>query len=232
MARLLLIHGSAADRTTWTVPSALLGKTVDLVAYDREQRATISEHVDDAVVQIGKEPVFVCGSSFGAVVALELTRTHPALVEGAILCEPPLPADEEIPVVPPALGAEFERLIEAGQGRQAGELFLRTVLGDELYERIPTPFQDHAKSLYMNIRADIAALGAYPVRYQNFAEVRTPILLLGGARSHAMFGETLGVLDSVLPNSKRITLAGAGHMLHAEASRGFAAAVLDFVGVS
>ena len=239
----LLIHGSAADRTTWTVPAALLREELTLLAYDRRgapkfpllensAEPSVDDHVTDAVdlIESRKEgAVFVCGSSFGSVIALELSRQKPHLVRGLILCEPPLPKSDHLPAVDPTFHQEFERLIADGRGEDAGEYFLRTVLTDELYERIPDRFQNRSKSMWKQIRSDIHALMGYKVRYATLAEVRPPVLLVGGELSIEEFAQTLDAFARAIPNSRRVTLPGAGHMVHAEAARGFARCVREFV---
>ena len=98
---------------------------------------------------------------------------------------------------------------------------LRQVLSDEAYERIPRPFQERSKALYAPIRQDIAALGAYRVRYHALGEVRVPILLLGGERSAGFYKPTLDALRLSLANARLEMLPGAGHMMHADVHRKF-----------
>lgn len=170
----------------------------------------------------------VVGSSLGAVIALELIRTRPELCAGAVLIEPPLAASDDAPALPAAFLAEYDRRIAAEGGPAAAELFLRIVLGDAAYDRIPEVFQDRSKAKWAEIRSDTAALIAYRPRYAELRSVDVPVLLLGGARSNPYFRPTLEALRAHLPAARLEIVAGGGHMLHAEAHRRFAELVTAF----
>jgi pimeloyl-ACP methyl ester carboxylesterase len=224
----LFVHGSAADHTTWTIQLASpLREKLSLIAYDRRGDApSVEAHAGDAAGLIA-DRALVVGSSFGAVIALELARSRPALVAGAVLIEPPMAA-EDAPPAPAAFLAELDRRAAEQGGAAAAEQFLRAVLGDATFERMPRAFQDRAKAKWPEIRADSAALIAYAPRYGELARVTTPILLLGGDRSAAYFADTLAALAAALPNASREVVAGGGHMLHAEAPRRFHQLLIEF----
>ena len=229
--RVLFIHGSAADRTTWTIQLATLRDRFAMVAYDRRTGdLTVEEHAADAAGLLEREPAgegergraLVVGSSLGAVIALELIRSRGELCAGAVLIEPPLAASDDAAALPAAFLAEYDRRIAAQGGPAAAELFLRLVLGDAAYDRVPEVFQDRSKAKWAEIRADTAALIAYRPRYAELRRVAVPVLLLGGARSNAYFRPTLEALRAHLPAARLEIVAGGGHMLHAEAHRRFA----------
>jgi len=230
--RLLMIHGSAADHTTWSIQlhSETLTSRFELVTYDRPIGKTIEQHADDAIGIIDElgAPVVVVGSSFGGVVALDLIRRRPELARGAVLCEPPLaPSDDEAPI-PERFLAEFDAIAARDGGEAAGELFLRHVLGDVAFMRMPKLFRARSKALWREIRDDSAALGAYRVRYDLLRAVEVPVLLLGGDRSAAWFRPTLEALAAALGRARVEILVGAGHMMQAEAHRGFAEVLIRF----
>lgn len=229
--RVLLIHGSAADHTTWSIQLASpLRQALVLVAYDRRADApSVTAHADDAIALARAEgrPVVVVGSSFGAVVALEAMRRAPDAFAGAVLIEPPMAADDATPAAPAAFMAEYDRVLATDGGPAAAELFLRMVLSDTAYERMPRAYQERSKAKWAEIRADSVALIAYRPRYAELAAVTQPVLLLGGTRSAPYFRPTLDALARTLPNA-RLELVPAGHMLHAEAHRRFGELLLAF----
>ena len=241
MATILFVHGSAADHTTWTIQLASsLRERFALVAYDRrgtggsnaatDATPSVEAHADDAAALAAEAgaPVIAVGSSFGAVIVLDLIRRYPDRVRGAVLCEPPLAPSDAAPTTPAGFHEKFDAIAAAEGGEAAAEFFLRTVLGDPAYDRIPRAFQARSKALWRAIRADSHALGAYRPRYADLGAVTTPILLLGGDRSAPYFRPTLDALAAALGAARLEVLAGAGHMMHAEAARSFNARVAAF----
>jgi len=225
--RVLLIHGSAADHTTWSIQlhSPVLAARFSLIAYDRPRVDTVEQQAEVALGYLA-EPALIVGSSFGAVVALEVIRRRPQL--GAVLIEPPLL--QLLPAATESLSADrrYDRRAARQGGPAAAELFLRTVLGDAAFDRMPKAYRDRAMAKHAEIRADSAALIAYKPRYGELATVQTPVLLLGGERSAAYFRPTLEALSRALPRARLEIVAAAGHMLHAEASRKFAELLFAF----
>ena len=230
--RVVFVHGSATDRTTWSIQlrSSALDR-FELVAPDRDfTRTSVEQHAVDLAAVIGETPALVVGSSFGGVVALELARTQPALLRGAVLIEPPMPPTDD-PMFASnqrAFHDEFERRVAADGGPAAGEYFLQTVLGPEAFSRIPPTFRERSRSRWAEIRADSNALIAYRPRYAELRMCTVPMLLLGGERSAPLFLPTLEALAAVLPDAEIVTIPSAGHMLHAEAPRRFAELLIQF----
>ena len=223
-----MIHGSAADRSTWSIQLAgSLRENFALDAYDRSLAPTVEAHADEARARLDG-PALIVGSSFGAVVALDLVRRYPAVCAGAILIEPPMPASDDAPSDATAFFDEFDRRVTEQGGPAAGEFFLRMVLGDAAFERMPRTFRERSAAKWEAIRADSVALLSYRPRYAELARVDVPVLLLGGDRSASYFRPTLEALATALPRARLEIVAGAGHMLHAEASRRFTELAIEF----
>jgi len=229
--RVVLVHGSATDHTTWAIQvGSSLKDKFELVAPDRNfTRTTVAEHAADLAELVGDDAVVV-GSSFGAVITLELARTRPEIVAGMVLIEPPMPPsdDPEFAGAQKAFYAEFERRVREEGGPSAGEYFLRTVLGPEAYARIPQAFRERSRQRWAEIQADSEALIAYKPRYAQLRTCEVPALLLGGGRSAPLFRPTLEALAAVLPDAELVMIPNAGHMLHAEAPRKFAELLIRF----
>jgi pimeloyl-ACP methyl ester carboxylesterase len=226
----LLVHGSASDHTTWQIQLASpLRERFTLIAYDRRADATsVEQHAADAAEVLAGQRALIVGSSFGAVVSLELMRTRPELCAGAILIEPPMAASDEAPAAPAQFMAEFDRIAAEQGGPAAGEFFCRAVLGTVTWDNVPLAFQERSKAKWAEIRADSAALIAYKPRYAELASVKMPVLLLGGASSAAYFRPTLEALQAALPHARLEIVKGAGHMLHVEARTTFADLLVAF----
>lgn len=244
-APVLFVHGSAADHTTWTMQRAFLKERLRLLLYDRRgtgqsrlpegrEFLTLAEHAADAAWVAETHgrgaPVVGVGSSFGGVVLLELARRRPELLRGLVLIEPPLPPADDRPPVALEVFAEFERLLDTHGGRAAAEHFLRFVLGDAAWERVPRAFQDRSRALWRAIRRDCLSLDRYRADYAALARVELPVLLLGGERSSAMYRPTLEALARTLPRATLELVPGGGHTLHADVFRRFNARLLAFAG--
>ena len=226
---LLFVHGSAADHTTWSIQLASrLAERFSLVAYDR-RTGSVEEQADDAAGLVDG-PTIVVGSSFGAVITLELLRRRPGLVHGAVLIEPPMAASDDTQAASADFMAEFDRRVETQGGPAAGEFFLRTVLSDAVFERIPKAFRERSAAKWAEIRADSVALIAYRPRYAELRSIQTPVQLVGGEKSAPYFRPTLDALFASLPDARIEIIPGAGHMLHAEAHRTFGEVVTRFAG--
>jgi pimeloyl-ACP methyl ester carboxylesterase len=150
------------------------------------------------------------------------------LCAGVVMIEPPMGAADDIPAAPAPFLAEFDRLVAEQGGPAAGEFFLRTVLGDEAFDRIPLAYQERSKAKWAEIRADSAALLAYRPRYAELGAIDVPVLLIGGQKSASYFRATLDALCAALPRARIEIIAGAGHMLQAEAPRRFAELLTAF----
>jgi pimeloyl-ACP methyl ester carboxylesterase len=236
--RVVFVHGSAADHTTWSINlRSPLRDRFELVAYDRRVApdetvlVSVEDHADDLAAVIegrgptgvpaARGPVLAIGSSFGGAVVLELARRRPELLRGMVLCEPPLTASDAVPSVPLEFRRRFAELLVTDGGEAAAEYFLRSVLGDAPYERMPRVYQDRAKGQWRQIDSDSRSLAAYRVRYGELGAITVPTLLLGGGRSAPFYRPTLEALAASLGRARLEILPNAGHMLHAEAHRAF-----------
>jgi len=232
----LLVHGSATDRSTWAIQLASHAGSLRMWAPTRPGAdgavTSVAEQAEALRGALAAEGVtrFVCvGSSFGAIVCLELARLTPLAVRGAVLIEPPMSVSDSVPAVPDGFGCRFDAMAATRGGEAAAEMFLRLVLGEGVFERIPAAFRARSVASWKHIRADSVALARYRPRYPALREVQTPMLLVGGEKSPPVYGDILAALAAVLPRSRRETVPRAGHMLHAEAPRVFGRLLLDFV---
>ena len=229
---LLMIHGSAADHTTWTVQLAGLRERFCMLAYDRNPDAvTVEQHADDAAEILRSEvagPCLVVGSSFGAIVGLDLARRYPTAVSRLFLCEPPLASSDYLAPVPVGFACRFDSIAARKGGPDASEFFLRAVLGDTAFERMPKVYRKRSMAAHGQIRADMRALARYRVRYEDLAsEIDAHVTLLGGERSARFYRETLEALHTAILGSEVRILCGAGHMMQVDAHRQFAEILED-----
>jgi pimeloyl-ACP methyl ester carboxylesterase len=240
---LVLVHGTASDAASFAPLARLLRERLRVTRYDRRGTPAwpvgagaaplVDDHAEDLVELVARlgGPVHVFGASFGAVVALELARRRPHLVKSAALFEPALGPDQELPAVPRALLAEFERAIARGEPERAAESFHRRLLSDAGWRRLPPQAKERARGLWRHIHADLAATAAHRVRAEDLAGLDLPCLLLRGGRSHEAFEAPVRALCEALPQARRAVLPRAGHQTFAAAWRELADALAAFAGV-
>jgi pimeloyl-ACP methyl ester carboxylesterase len=235
---LLLIHGTAADASGWAPLTRLLGAEARTIAYDRRggprwpsaAPLCVADHVADAadlIGHLGAAPLYICGVSFGAVIALELMRAHPKLDRGAALFEPGVPDDDAVRAVQRSILAEFTRMADAGKGPEAAEQFHRRLLSDRAWNRLSADARDRARGRWSQILADLTAASSYDPRYPDLTCIDVPVLLLRGGRSRPVFEPVLRKLGGVLPRSQRRDLESAGHWVAGQAWSELAAALRD-----
>jgi len=144
----LLIPGATGDAGHFTSTAELLSDEFTVITYDRrgnsrsrvtgdpELASRISAQADDAAALItgcGFERAAVFGNSGGATIAIELLTSHPDVVKGAALHEPPLfalfPQNGPSPLEPIFAMAE-------SNPRGALERFVRANSSDAAWEAI------------------------------------------------------------------------------------------------
>jgi pimeloyl-ACP methyl ester carboxylesterase len=234
---ILLIHGSATDRSAFAIQLGSLARGFRVMSYDRRgvtsaplapgQRLTPADHAGDAAAVLAgwaAEPAMVIGSSFGAIVALELALGNPAAVASLVLCEPPLPPGLIGPPAPIGIGCVLDA-VAAGASAAAAEAFLGAVLGEAAVARMHPFARTRALAAWTQIRAESAALAGWGRERSSLASIGVPTLLVGGERSPPRFGDALDALGLVLPRAVRVTLAGAGHAMQIDQPRAFDRAV-------
>jgi pimeloyl-ACP methyl ester carboxylesterase len=100
---LILVHGSASDYRTWTIPQDELSKNYRTISYSRRYHwpniqssegkdYSMLEHVEDLKSLIKKwnaEPIHLVGHSYGAFICLLLALHEPKLIRTLVLAEPP-----------------------------------------------------------------------------------------------------------------------------------------------
>ncbi len=146
----LFISGATGDAGHFGFIAPFLADQFTIVRYDRRghsrssrppgwKSTSMDEQADDAaglIKALGLVPCVVFGTSGGGDILLSLFTRHPELLRGVIFHEPAListlPNPQEI--MGP-MRSMLEDAMSKGGPRLAMEKFLRTVAGDELFER-------------------------------------------------------------------------------------------------
>ncbi len=218
---LVLVHGTGIDHSYWDPISPELAQRFTVYAIDRRGRGRSGEtapyalqrEFEDlkALIDSVPAPVFLLGHSYGALCSLEVALTT-GRIRRMILNEPPMYTTVEVTVpdgVPEMVAAALEAgesekalmaILEAG-GMPARELSL-------LRSQSNWPARVAAAS---TIPREFLGVKGYTFEAARFKDLKTPVLLLGGAATAPVYRAALEALAASLPNSRLVLLPGQGH---------------------
>lgn len=237
---LLFIHGMCGDARVWAGQSARLADRFSCVSYDRRghtrsglgsEPESVQTHAADAAALIEAlrldRPVVV-GSSGGARIAVELARTRPELVRGAVLSEPPI-----FSLAPGAgetffaeIGAAVRPAAERGGPRAAVDAFFPLTCPG-LWSQLDEDGRDRYRANGAMMLAEFAG-PPYLLGTDDVAAITTACLVIAGTESHPALRAIAATLVRHLPDARSVQLAGSGHVTYAEQPAAFARAVAAF----
>jgi len=223
-------------------PNATIGENDDY---------SMEEHVGDlerVLRSLGKRPLHLVGHSYGAFVCLLLAIKQPRLLRSLVLAEPPAitlfvsssPKPSEMlkllfkrPRTALAIlqfgmrglnpaKAEAER----GNMDQAMRVFGGTVLGRDFLERLSESRLEQVRA--NAIQAEFIGSGFPDLDADRVRNMKVPTLLVGAEQSPAVFHRVLDRLQELLPNSRRVEIHGASHIMHEDNPIEYNEAVLSF----
>lgn len=229
---LILVHGSWVDHHTWDFVVQGLAENFRVVTYDRRGHSQSEkppgqgfarEDVNDLAAMIDHlelTPAHVIGNSFGAIITLKLATHRPELFKTMIVHEPPLfTLLEDQPESSKALQIVRERitavanLLELGKNQEGAELFVETIaFGPGAWRTLPTQLQHtfiYNAPTWLDEIKDDDSLRLQLNKLMNFS---APVFLSQGETSPPFFPAVIDVIGATLPNTRRNTFAGAGHV--------------------
>lgn len=209
------VHGAMDRATSFT---RLMAKLPDwtVVAYDRRgygQSAhlgppeTFDQQVDDLLSVLDDRPAVAFGHSLGGDVVLAAVSRHPGPISAAVVWEPPQPW---LAWWPTDSASHPE-----GQGRdpeERAEWFMRRMVGDRIWERLPRSTRQQRRSEGHTLNADIGLLSAAAV-FDPY-RVRIPVIVGRGSESSPHQRRSARELAASLPNAELAEIAGSGHGAH------------------
>ncbi len=245
---LLLVHGAAADHTTFRVVGPLLGTTFDVYAIDRRGRGASGDTapyaierefedvaaVTDAVAaNRGLTAVDVFGHSYGGRCALGAAILTPAIArvisyEGA----PSPPGDR---YGDPALAGDLGHLAATDQNEKLLVTFLERVVGmtpEELARYRADPIWPRRVAAAGTIARELLVEASDAASLESLAGVRQPVLQILGAASAPIFAMATRALDARLADGRVVVIEGARHAAHHTHPDDLVAAVRAFLTVS
>ncbi len=244
----VFVHGGNTDFRSWMSQLDTFEQHYRIVSYSRryhypnsgaEQASeyVAAEHRDDLVALIetlALAPAHLVASSYGAFIALLVTRARPELVRSLVLGEPPVP----MLIGPDAVRAAAQqveptrRAFERGEPEQAVQIFLDGVVGPGAFDRFPPPARQMVLDNAPEFRLEVSSA---PERYfgdldcDDLRAIKTPTLLLTGETSPEFFHQMTDVLERCLPNTERAMIPHASHGMHNQNPQAYNELVLAFL---
>lgn len=227
---LVLVHGAAADHTTFRVVGPMLATRYTVHAIDRRGRGASGDTlpyaierefedvaaVADAIAAEAGSGLNVIGHSYGGRCALGGALLTPSIAK--IVSYEGAPTPPGVRYGDSDLAEELEELDEAGRHADVLETFLRRVVGMDdaaiaAYQADPVwPLRVAAahtipRELRAEGRSGAAGLEA-------LAAVRQPVLQVLGGESRTEFAEATAALDDRLVDGRIVVIPGARHAAH------------------
>ncbi|CAN5676188.1 hypothetical protein BH10ACT1_BH10ACT1_14240 [soil metagenome] len=210
----MVVHGGM-DRASSFGRVARQLPDVGLVRYDRRGygrsigagTTTLDGHVEDLLAVIGGERVVVFGHSVGGVIALVAASRRPDLIRSVLAYEAPTPwagwwpsrhRDPDGSLDDPA---------------DEAERFMRRIVGDRVWERLPARTRAERRAEGGALRADLASLDLEqaPVDLAAF-----PVPLLSAAGSASTWWHLRGSeeLAAAVPDGTFVAVPEGDHGIH------------------
>jgi 3-oxoadipate enol-lactonase len=243
----VLIHAGRIDSRMWDEQFELFSKTHQVIRYDtkgygksEDPTGKFSDAEDlYAVLQhLDVERCFLVGSSNGGSIAIDFTVTHPRMVQGLVLAATSVsgyelsPKEKEQKVWDgfTELWKREEELVRQGKLRDVVNLEV-----DTWHQHTPALAKEKLSKMHLeNSRAYITEpwkMQIPPERptFGRLSEIHIPTLILIGdldVRGIQIMNERL---HSMIPDSKKLTIKGADHIMNMTKPTEFNDAVLGFL---
>lgn len=242
---MVLVHGAAADHTTWRVVAPRLSERFAVWAVDRRGRGTSGDGasyaverefedlaaVVDALADESGTAVPVVGHSFGGRLALGAALRTRAIARLVVYEGAPAPPDR--PYQEPDLVARLAALREAGEPEELLETFLREVVGlseRELADYRTNPVWPDRVAAAPTIVRELEAESSPDAGLTALGAVEAPVLQLLGSASVAPFHVATLALAERLARGRVAVIEGARHAAHHTHPDRFVGEVVAFLG--
>ena len=230
----VIVPGAMADAQGWLPVAAALDTPLSVAIVNRRGRApsedlpagsTVADEVADvrAILAHLQGPFVLVGWSYGGLLAME-AAIGTAGIASIVLYEPVCG-----PFVPTAI-EPIRQSVEAGDLDHAVELVV-TMVGGAPVNQVDalrgTPAWAYLKPLAIPAATELSALNRHQPAFAAFAAVGVPVTILIGSLNdnREPYGTAANRFLDALPDVRRITLPGQGHLAHVEAPDELAKAV-------
>lgn len=218
---LLVVHGTAADRTQWYAVKDQLARRFTVYLMDRRGRGLSSDEADDAygldreaedvaavVAAIG-EPPYVFGHSFGGLCVLKAAADGVAFRK--LLIDDAPTGRPGPPQLPDEVADQMAEPMEAGDLDGALEVFLRKVVGlndDQISGVRGTEMWQTRVGTVPTIIRETRSTSTYQREADRLAALDYPVRFVVGTESPDPMREAAAAAHADMPKSEFVTTEG------------------------
>jgi pimeloyl-ACP methyl ester carboxylesterase len=212
----VIVHG-ALDRSSSFARVQRQLKDCTVVRYDRRgygrslelgPPASFDQQIEDLEAVVADRRVVLAGHSYGGVVAVALAALRPDLVDAVVSYEAPMPW---LPWWPESsAGTEAVRGDDPGD---AAERFMRRMVGDERWERLPSSTRSQRRAEGAALVAELRSLRGDGPPYVA-SDVLAPVVVGCGSRSSNRHRRAAEELVESLPRAELHVVEDATHGIH------------------
>jgi pimeloyl-ACP methyl ester carboxylesterase len=219
-----LVHG-AMDRSGGMLRARrILQSSCRVLRYDRRGYArslpagpptSFDQQVDDLADLLDGRPAVLAGHSFGGVVCLALAERRPDLVRSVLAFEAPKMWAPWWPGGTPggrAIGIAGDQ--EDGRAEEAAEWFLRRMIGDEMWDRLPASMRAERRAEGATLVAELRSVRPpQPAPFDPTA-ITVPVVAAFGTETKPHHMRATEELARTVPHGELRVIEGATHGAH------------------
>jgi pimeloyl-ACP methyl ester carboxylesterase len=195
------------------------GRSIDLGPPER-----FDQQVDDLLEVIDATSdgaVIVAGHSYGGTIAVAAAERAPHRVAAVVAYESPMPWRDWWP----RDSAGARAVASATDPADASEAFMRRMIGDERWERLPPSTRAARRAEGPTLVAEMAHLRPPNPPAHDPSRVLQPLVAAHGSDGAAHHHHTAEVLADEAPAGELVVVDGAGHGIHLSHPERFAGLV-------
>ncbi len=245
----VLVHGAMDGSGGMLRVRRALQNECRVLRYDRRgygrslpagPAVSFEQQVDDLAGLVAGRPAVLAGHSLGGVICLALAERAPELVRSAMAYEAPLMWEPWWPRDSPGLEVLDHRGDGRGDGRadgpgdrgddgggDAAEWFLRRMIGDDRWERLPAFVRAERRAEGAALVAELRSVHPPAPPPYIPEHVPVPVLAACGTETSAHHWRAAHELARRAPHGQLELVDGAGHGAHLSHPEAFADLVRD-----
>lgn len=240
---LIILHGLLGASGNWhTLGSKAFGERFRVFAVDQRNHGrsphsdafdytVMAEDLEGFMARHGLESAYLLGHSMGGKTAMHFALTRPEQVDRLVVVD----------IAPKAYPPHHTELFEALRALDLSAYTSRKEIDQALARRIASPAvrqfllknlqynTDNGYRWQMNLEGIYGGYGAISEGLEGGHAFEKPALFVRGGQSDYIVDEDEADIRRFFPQAEIITIAEAGHWVHAEAPEAFAEVVLDFL---